>query len=102
MPIKIEEEHGFRYHVIECDFCLGVIERDRDGVVAFTYAPESEGARITTVCNRKKCGVWRKIVVSDSTTLMPLGAFIVYLAASGDLDSQNRKTLTRKLEAASR
>jgi len=75
-------------------------ERETDGIVALTYDRESEGASITTVCNRKKCGTWRKIIVSDSTTLMPFFAFIVYLADSGDLNKRNRETLARKLVAA--
>jgi len=102
MPVKIEEKHGFRYHIIECDFCLEMIERDEDGVVAFTYDHESEGASITTCCNRKKCGTWRKFVVSDSTTLMPFSAFIVYLADSGDLSERNREALTRKFDTSKR
>jgi hypothetical protein len=98
MSIKIEEKHGFRFSVVLCDFCLTEIERDKDGVIAIGRpSAEDGGSSIFTICNRRRCARHRKAAVGRAAALMPLAAFIVYLATGEGLDRGNAETLNRKL-----
>jgi hypothetical protein len=85
-----EHEHGSR-PVLQCDFCLRIIENHKEAIVQHVYGGKDGICQLYVTCKMAVCNAALEKRLGGHTRWMPVDAMMTYLFRNLEMDDKHKR-----------